>query len=506
MPHSIKIRGIEPPDYAGLSSALRQQFWSLVTPIALRVKDQELAQGLDAKGEPLKPIRPRTRKYRKSAMTPSGKGDPSAPPLMPAHQKSRVRSLLAGRAFPTHCELYWRYDPFTGASFDEILSYQKAKGRDVFGISKDGLRKIRIQSWAAWTKWKKKGLEPTKDRTAVASHALQAGPQTRIARIIAESAKPRATPVAVAHVGSYDMTTAETMSGAKVRAGQWTGGMTGGGWHRWATAEVKGKGQGPGPQILQVQPPRPKPPKPKAPPKAPVKAPLPKPPLPPPKPPQPKTFTSELERIGTMVLSGERQAAIAQLVEQHATAAGTHTTHGMTNPEEFRAIDYAGSRWFFAPGTEAKLAEGLDQLMINRQRLPDRLIESTREYWFCTQDNKLDPYWRQRYQNFQFSNATGGDGNVMVYRQGSLMLRTISHEAGHNLATRLYGTTKPAKDYQKAIDTGESPVSEYARNSPSEDFAEACRVYVMESWVLKKNHPERYAVIHKLMTDSTYGG
>src|SRR5574337_824879 len=192
MPHSIKIAGIAPPDLVTAPTEYRQQFWQLVVPIVLRVKDQELARGLDAVGESLRPITATTRRDRRSAMTPSGKGSPTAPPLMPAYQKSRVRSLLAGRAFATHCELYWRYDPFSGASFDVILNYQRDKGRDVFGISDAGRRKIRIQSWAAWTRWKTSGAAPAGERRAVPSAALKAGPQPRIAFQVARSALPNA--------------------------------------------------------------------------------------------------------------------------------------------------------------------------------------------------------------------------------------------------------------------------------------------------------------------------
>ena len=229
----------------GAPAELRQQFWQLVVPIALRVKDHELAEGLDADGDPLKPISAKTRKYRKSAMTPDGLGDPDAPPLMPAYQKSRVRSLLAGRAFSTHCELYWRFDPFTGRSFDVILTYQVEMGRNVFGVSDEGLREIRVQSWAAWTKWKKTGAAPIERRTAFASHALTQGPQPRIAGIIARSTEPGAGSRATKAVGALETRhltlgigapTAERLKASTTRSGM----MTGEEWRKYfTTTEVK---------------------------------------------------------------------------------------------------------------------------------------------------------------------------------------------------------------------------------------------------------------------------
>jgi len=254
MPHSIKITGIAPPDVIGAPTPMRQQFWQLVVPIALRVKDGELAQGLDAEGDPLKPISTKTRKYRQSAMTPDGKGDPAAPPLMPAYQKSRVRSLLAGRAFSTHCELYWRFDPFTGRSFDVILNYQREEGRDVFGISDDGMRAIRQQSLAAWERWKRTGAAPTTKKSAFPSYALTQGQQSRIAGVIARSTESGAGQAATKAVGSLEtrMITrgigAPTIAELKVSATR-SGIMTGEEWRKYFVQELK-VGKPPRPRAL----------------------------------------------------------------------------------------------------------------------------------------------------------------------------------------------------------------------------------------------------------------
>jgi hypothetical protein len=223
---------------------MRQQFWQLVVPIALRIKDQELAEGLDAEGEPLRPISAKTRKYRHSAMTPDGKGDPAAPPLMPAYQKSRVRSLLAGRAFSTHAELYWRFDPFTGRSFDVILNYQRDEGRDVFGISDDGLRTIRIQSWAAWARWKQSGAAPAEKKSAFPAYALTQGQQSRIASIIARSIEPESGQAATRAVGALETRLitrgigAPTIAELKASATR-SGMMTGEEWRKYFTQEGK---------------------------------------------------------------------------------------------------------------------------------------------------------------------------------------------------------------------------------------------------------------------------
>ena len=157
MPAGYKIRGIAPHELRNYPDAVKLQFWGWVVEYGLRAKDRDLARGLDAAGEPLRPILPETRKHRRSEMTPSGKGDPSAPPLMPGRKLSRTRSLLAGRAFTTHAEFYWRYDAWTGDTWAVILTYHKRMGRDVFGLSDDSLDLVRRQANARWMKWKREG-------------------------------------------------------------------------------------------------------------------------------------------------------------------------------------------------------------------------------------------------------------------------------------------------------------------------------------------------------------
>jgi len=149
------LRGLLPPALRGEPDTVKIQFYSYVLQVTLKEKDRELAEGKDKDGKPLRPISPRTRKYRRSAMTPSGKGDPSAPPLMPGRALSRTRSLLTGRAFPDRCEIWWSYDPLTYDSWARILEYQRDRwpGRDVFGLSQDALARVTARSWKAFARW-----------------------------------------------------------------------------------------------------------------------------------------------------------------------------------------------------------------------------------------------------------------------------------------------------------------------------------------------------------------
>lgn len=158
--HGYKIRGIEPDDLRNYPPSTRKMYWQWVVEYGLKRKDLELSQGKNKDGGNLRPISAYTRTHRRSAMTPTGKGDPSAPPLTPAHQLSRTRSLLAGRALSTHAEFFWGFDPWTGDTWNVVLSYQATQGRDVFGLSPQGTTWVKQQADKRWAAWKKAGGPP----------------------------------------------------------------------------------------------------------------------------------------------------------------------------------------------------------------------------------------------------------------------------------------------------------------------------------------------------------
>lgn len=127
-------------------------FWGWVVDLGLKRKDWELARGLNAKGEPLPGIAAATRKNRKSEMTPSGKGDPRAPYLMPGRGLSRTRSLLAGKAHADYAEFFWRYDAWTGDQWGRVLAYHARRGKayDVVGLSPKGVAWVAAQAAKRW--------------------------------------------------------------------------------------------------------------------------------------------------------------------------------------------------------------------------------------------------------------------------------------------------------------------------------------------------------------------
>jgi hypothetical protein len=62
----------------------------------------------------------------------------------------------------------------------------------------------------------------------------------------------------------------------------------------------------------------------------------------------------------------------------------------------------------------------------------------------------------------------------------------------------------PAGSAYHAAQQKEQPVSDYARNSPSEDFAEAAMMYTVMPKTLESKFPLKYKAFHDLM--EAHGG
>src|SRR5271166_2415455 len=143
---------IQPTDLSTYPDRAKLVWFDLVVKYGLIAKDRDLAKGLGADGKPMKALHPKTIKYRKSEVGPVHK---HAPPLIPALELSRVRSLLTGRAHSSSAEFWWKFDAVSGASFAEILRFQRNEyGRDVFGLSPQGTAWTLAQATKDWKTWK----------------------------------------------------------------------------------------------------------------------------------------------------------------------------------------------------------------------------------------------------------------------------------------------------------------------------------------------------------------
>ena len=180
----------------------------------------------------------------------------------------------------------------------------------------------------------------------------------------------------------------------------------------------------------------------------------------------------------------------------------TGAFHGMAESATLRGVALGNQEIYFEDSVQARtFLLNLYQQHNGGKRVPPVLSDATRRVIFTSQDNKDDAYWRTVYASFTAAGATGGDGNIVVYGKNNLTLDLYAHEMGHNLAARVYGSIHPDQQsrYTAALQSGEVPVSEYARNSPSEDFAESVKSYVLDRANFAANHPQRYAVIDQIM-------
>jgi len=146
---------IEPP--GGLSTypdAVKLMWYQWVVDLALARKDRELAKGMDKNGK-IGVLDPGTIKHRKSEVGPTTK---TAPYGTPSYARSRVRSLLTGRAHTGSAEFWWGFDSHTGRSFAVILHYWADEySHDVFGLSVSGTAWVTREAVKKWSAWKAAG-------------------------------------------------------------------------------------------------------------------------------------------------------------------------------------------------------------------------------------------------------------------------------------------------------------------------------------------------------------
>ena len=170
----------------------------------------------------------------------------------------------------------------------------------------------------------------------------------------------------------------------------------------------------------------------------------------------------------------------------------------MSTPEKMRSMDLGGTQVLYSDATKKQAAISF-MILLRNEDMPDHLWQVTRRVVFSSQRNSDDAYWEKTYGMAGFeSAATGGDGTTCVYNSNYLDSPVFAHEAGHNLATRFWGSVMPPPHslYGQAQQK-EKPVTPYGANSPAEDFAEACMMYSdhFEQQKLKKNFPEKYDLL-----------
>ena len=206
----------------------------------------------------------------------------------------------------------------------------------------------------------------------------------------------------------------------------------------------------------------------------------------------------------------KRIDAVSRLLSERASwASRPYRSHGMANEEQMKEATVAGVkvRWSTEhPAALRGAARTIESVFRPGSGQGSKLLTDTSSLTFTTQRCSHDPRWEKEYDMPGFkSSATGGDGHTVVYNQnseagGGVTQMTISHENGHNIAHRLWGTTTPAagSEYAKAQQS-EPPVSSYGAKSPSEDFAEAVAIYQFNPKAMAERFPLKAAAIRKIL-------
>lgn len=159
-PINFTVKGLAPEHDPTWATATRRQkaaYLRVCRELVLTEWDKQTAAGLDKDGVPLAKLSPKTIKYRRSAM---GAADPHAPPLQPAHELSRTRSLVDARIVGTTVQVFWKFDPISGKRWGTILGYHRdgkrhLPHRDVFGLSQEARQRVlqgAFHWWAAFSR------------------------------------------------------------------------------------------------------------------------------------------------------------------------------------------------------------------------------------------------------------------------------------------------------------------------------------------------------------------
>jgi hypothetical protein len=190
--------------------------------------------------------------------------------------------------------------------------------------------------------------------------------------------------------------------------------------------------------------------------------------------------------------------------------------HGMSEKETLQRVMFNGFEIYadqFKPGSPAmnSMVEWVEDGWF-----PESLQRHTRRIVFSSQANKEDEVWAIMYDMPGFeSRATGGNGNIVVYKNNLFPHGSASHEMGHNLATARYGSSTPPSnsDFGRIAANTKAP-TEYGAASHAEDFADSMKLYMRvrndlenpDTENFRATHPERYRIMERLINDPTYKG
>lgn len=213
-----------------------------------------------------------------------------------------------------------------------------------------------------------------------------------------------------------------------------------------------------------------------------------------------------LEQI-QQIYDGKRHADVRKdvldFINNNKVERKGFTYQSLANPEDMISVELGGIEHVFPEQMAGGIADDFILRVLPYRRTPKILHEANQRIVYSIQANKDDAYWAVQYNKPGFvSVATGGDGTICVYHGSGLDTGTYTHESGHNLATKLWGSTHPDPNSEYGLaQKVEAPVSDYAKNGPNEDFADACKMYVIYHDKLKEQFPKKYEALKKIFGD-----
>lgn len=193
----------------------------------------------------------------------------------------------------------------------------------------------------------------------------------------------------------------------------------------------------------------------------------------------------------------EKEQIITDWIEENESPNTETTINPITGLEyECYSVTIDGIKIYYESPDDSAFAA--IKSLISGNKIPDLLKEGIEAIMIIPDQNPGNPTTIAKEEN----------GIITIFENRIVDAGIIGHEAAHTLADDRWGNATPpaGSDYRSAIDSREPPVSTYGRTSPSEDFAEAIRMYITNRTAFKKGWPKRYKVIHRMMRERGYRG
>ena len=206
----------------------------------------------------------------------------------------------------------------------------------------------------------------------------------------------------------------------------------------------------------------------------------------------------------------EHDRLAAEYLDRHATTTPEAVLPvGRRDMEKVRSFDHGGTTFHFtdSPDGRQKAVAALRNLATNP--VPEHISRHTRQVFLTTGQAQRE-HGKAGFEGYKIAGvANGRSVSIFGADYHDHTHGTLGHELSHNFARHLFGgrtTPTPESDFARAASSGEAPVSRYGASALNEDFATSFEAYYKNKGKFRQDHPERFAVIDRLVKDPNYGG